>query len=298
MPVFSAPLGGPAAPRGRGGPGASPSSGPAAAGGRDPAASMSLLNQLLRNPLDAGYHAYSKDAADARVPAWRKALLLLLAAALGLACTLAVRDLRAPGADAVQQTLLDQARAQMATVQSLDADVTALSAQVRAAAGDAGPDEAALAPGVALAASTTPVDGPGLLVTLDDRRDTGLDSPVADGAVSDQDLRVVLNALWSGGAEALSVNGLRIGPGTFVRTAGSVILVDVTPVQAPYEVAAIGDANDLSIALVRGAAGDYLSTAQSLRGITVRSRSSSSLPMDALDAPVGGRSTTTDSSGG
>ena len=51
---------------------------------------------------------------------------------------------------------------------------------------------------------------------------------------------MVVNALWAAGAEAISVNGQRIGPDTFVRTAGSAILVNVTPVSSPYEVAAIG----------------------------------------------------------
>ena len=92
---------------------------------------------------------------------------------------------------------------------------------------------------------------------------------------------MVVNALWAAGAEAISVNGQRIGPDTFVRTAGSAILVNVTPVSSPYEVTAIGDSNALSVALVRGATGDYLS-AQSVSGLTVSSKVSQSLSMEAL----------------
>jgi len=106
---------------------------------------------------------------------------------------------------------------------------------------------------------------------------------------------MVVNALWAAGAEAISVNGQRIGPDTFVRTAGSAILVNVTPVSSPYEVAAIGDANALSVALVRGATGDYLSAAQSVTGMTVSSKVSDNLQMEALTltdshyaTPVGG----------
>ena len=90
---------------------------------------------------------------------------------------------------------------------------------------------------------------------------------------------MVVNALWAAGAEAISVNGQRIGPDTFVRTAGSAILVNVTPVSSPYEVTAIGDSNALSVALVRG---DYLSAAQSVSGMTVSSKVSQSLSMEAL----------------
>ena len=101
-------------------------------------------------------------------------------------------------------------------------------------------------------------------------------------AVRDQDLAMVVNAMWGAGAEAVSINGQRIGPTTFVRTAGSVILVNITPVSSPYVVSAIGDSNALSVALVRGNTGDYLSAAQSVTGMTVSTKVAPSLSMDAL----------------
>ena len=66
---------------------------------------------------------------------------------------------------------------------------------------------------------------------------------------------MVVNALWAAGADAISVNGQRIGPDTFVRTAGSVILVNVTPVSSALRVSAIGDSNACLSRLVRGATG-------------------------------------------
>ena len=84
---------------------------------------------------------------------------------------------------------------------------------------------------------------------------------------------MVVNALWSAGAEAVSVNGQRIGPGSFIRTAGSTILVDVTAISSPYNIEAIGNANELSLSLVRGSTGDYLSSAESLTGITLNAQS-------------------------
>ena len=126
--------------------------------------------------------------------------------------------------------------------------------------------------------ATTPVHGPGITVTLTDRSGPGKGS----GTVRDQDLAMVVNALWAAGADAISINGQRIGPDTFVRTAGSVILVNVTPVSSPYEVCAIGDSNALSVSLVRGATGDYLSAAQSVTGMTVSSKVSDNIAMEAL----------------
>lgn len=131
---------------------------------------------------------------------------------------------------------------------------------------------------LALQSATVAVSGPGITVTLTDRSGPGKGS----GAVRDQDLAMVVNALWATGAEAISINDQRIGPSTYVRTAGAVILVNITPVSSPYDVTAIGDSNALSIALVRGNTGDYLSAVQSMTGMTVSTKVSPSLSMEAL----------------
>ncbi|GAB3935599.1 hypothetical protein GCM10027614_10590 [Micromonospora vulcania] len=48
------------------------------------------------------------------------------------------------------------------------------------------------------------------------------------------------NALWSAGAEAVSINGQRLTATSTIRSAGEAILVDFRPVTGPYEVSAIG----------------------------------------------------------
>jgi uncharacterized protein YlxW (UPF0749 family) len=64
--------------------------------------------------------------------------------------------------------------------------------------------------------------------------------------VRDGDLQLVVNALWAAGAEAVSINGQRLGPATAIRFAGEAVLVDFRPVTNPYEVSAIGDPDTLS----------------------------------------------------
>ena len=99
-----------------------------------------------------------------------------------------------------------------------------------------------------LAAGLLPVSGPGLLVTLADAEPDADADPVggtaeADprGQVRDGDLQLVVNALWAAGAEAVSINGQRLGPTTAIRFAGDAVLVDFRPVTNPYLVSAIGD---------------------------------------------------------
>lgn len=87
------------------------------------------------------------------------------------------------------------------------------------------------------------VSGPGLVITLTDAPP----GPLPEGASPDdlvihqQDIEDVMNALWDGGAEAITVQGVRITSRTVVRCIGNVILVDGTSYSPPYTVAAIGD---------------------------------------------------------
>ena len=232
---------------------------------RDPAASMSLLTSLLNNPLDAGYVAHGPRESGAARTVMGRALVGAAALALGFASAITVRSLRSAHADAVKDQLRGQVAAQQSAVADLQGQIQSLSSSVASYAGQSG--AAGDAPALTLENSAQPVSGDGLVVTLADRAGrTGRGS----GLVRDQDIAMVVNALWAAGAEAISVNGQRVGPDTFIRTAGSTILVNITPVASPYSVAAIGDANAMSVALVRGATGDYLSSAQSVNCITVR----------------------------
>ncbi len=51
----------------------------------------------------------------------------------------------------------------------------------------------------------------------------------------------MMNALWSGGAEAMTVQDVRITSRTVVRCIGNVILIDGTSFSPPYRISAIGD---------------------------------------------------------
>ncbi len=257
--------------------------GPAGAGeGEDPAASMSLLNQLLANPLDLGYTHYEEPASGA-LKAWHKVLVVLFSIALGLASVTAVSALRAASEHDVADELRDQAKSRQFAVETLQSDLSALSARAnRTSSSNASAD---LAPSLALANSLKAAQGPGLVVTLKDSEAAPKNGTTA-GQVRDIDLNVVVNALWSAGAEAIAINDIRIGPGTFIRQAGSVILINITPIQSPYVVTAIGDANPMSVALVRGSTGDFLSSASSVNGIALTSAADSSLSLPALDLRV------------
>lgn len=101
--------------------------------------------------------------------------------------------------------------------------------------------------------------GPGISVTLDDSPlwedalhsgDKDLsDHDVNDYVVHQQDLEAVINALWAGGAEAMTIQGERVLPTTAVRCVGNVLLLRGRQYAPPYTVAAIGPINDMKRSL-------------------------------------------------
>jgi len=88
-------------------------------------------------------------------------------------------------------------------------------------------------------AGLTEVEGPGIVITLNDGKDR-IDAPLVDMIVHDTDVLKVVNELWNAGAEAVSVNGNRVVTGTNFRCVGSVILVDSVKIATPVVVQAIG----------------------------------------------------------
>ncbi|GII22203.1 DUF881 domain-containing protein [Planosporangium mesophilum] len=89
------------------------------------------------------------------------------------------------------------------------------------------------------------VHGPGLTVRLNDapRRPDGsrpAGSP-DDLVVHQQDVQAVVNALWSGGGEAMSIMGVRVISTSAVRCVGNTLLLDGRVYSPPFVVTAIGD---------------------------------------------------------
>ncbi|WP_083431782.1 DUF881 domain-containing protein [Actinomyces urinae] len=96
--------------------------------------------------------------------------------------------------------------------------------------------------------------GPGVTVTLND---APIPEPLPEGVVADdlvihqQDIEAVFNALRSGGAEALSVQGRFVRADSKVSCVGNVINIDGKLYSPPYEIGAIGDAAKMRGALAQ-----------------------------------------------
>ncbi|MGI5150791.1 DUF881 domain-containing protein [Plantactinospora sp. CA-294935] len=211
-----------------------------------------FLTELFQNPLDPGY----ADAAERRrrsAPAtgWRRstprAVTLVTLVVLGLLLAMAYRQTVAaePSRSKARAGLVSQIKQREAETAALTERADRLRAEVlrqrdAALSGSA----AANLRNLEAATGLGRVRGDGLVVRVADAPEepdavTGAGGTNL-GRVLDRDLQDIANALWSGGAEAVSINGQRLTATSTIRAAGGAILVDFKPVIGPYEVSAIG----------------------------------------------------------
>lgn len=99
-------------------------------------------------------------------------------------------------------------------------------------------------------AGLTRLHGPGEMVSLRN----GKQGPAGDGntayLVNYEDLQDVVNLLYQGGAEGVAVNGRRISPATRIEGAGGAVVFDQgPPLQAPYQVVAVGNRAEMDALL-------------------------------------------------
>ncbi|WP_082812653.1 DUF881 domain-containing protein [Cellulomonas timonensis] len=103
-----------------------------------------------------------------------------------------------------------------------------------------------------VAAAKMPVTGTGLTVRLDDAPVRTSASVDADSlVVHQQDIQAVMNALWAGGAEAMTLMGQRVISTSAVRCIGAVVYLHGLRYSPPYTIEVIGDPARLQAALAK-----------------------------------------------
>ncbi len=103
------------------------------------------------------------------------------------------------------------------------------------------------------ATGLTAVEGPGVRVTLTDAPRTGDDPDIDPNllVVHQQDIQAYVNALWAGGAEAISLQGQRLMATTGIKCVGNTVVLDGVPYSPPYVIEAIGDTRGMNGAMDR-----------------------------------------------
>ena len=86
--------------------------------------------------------------------------------------------------------------------------------------------------------------GPGVTVTLSDAPADLINSTTGDLnllVVHQQDIQAVVNAMWKGGATAVTIQGQRVVSTTGIKCEGNSVTLQGVPYPQPYEITAVGN---------------------------------------------------------
>lgn len=101
-------------------------------------------------------------------------------------------------------------------------------------------------------AGLVPRSGPGLSITLSDAPEDVINSTTGDVnklLVHQQDIQAVVNALWKGGATAITIAGQRIVTTTGIKCEGNAVQLQGVPYPQPYVIEAVGEPGALLTAI-------------------------------------------------
>ncbi len=215
-------------------------------GDRRTPSSWELLEQVSATSLDDDYGRVAARRGGHGSGSRRRPQVLGAVALVGLGLLITVTALQTRSAGPVdaqeRSTLVRQIHDREADISRIADRSDRVEAQVGRLQGDAeqiGILGDALLDSLTVARLVTgavPVTGPGVRIVADN----GSDSEGA-GAITDNDLQVLVNGLWEAGAEAVAINSNRLGSLSAIRTAGRAITVNYNSLTPPYVITAIGD---------------------------------------------------------
>ena len=178
-------------------------------------------------------------------------------------------------------------------VREADADdlrETVAGIAAEAAAEDSRVGAAAAPPELEVAAGLVPVEGPAVTVSIDDApRRAGrpaLSDDPDDLVVHEQDVQAVVNALWAGGAEAMTLMGQRIVSTSAVRCVGNTVILHGQVYGPPFVVTAVGEPDALRDALDSDPGVAFFRTFVDRFGLGYDVRTSRSATLPAYDGPL------------
>ncbi|AWB92451.1 DUF881 domain-containing protein [Aeromicrobium chenweiae] len=231
-----------------------------------------LLEQIADTALDDDYYVV-RSGPGAQHRQFNTVLTGVVMAVFALLVAIAAIQTRSdrPATERERATLINSIDARKKTLASREATAVRLRGEVQDLQGRVDGFDPAYQE-LRLIASDVAATGPGITVrvspnTFDDR----------EGQIRDRDLRILVNGLWYAGAEAVSVNGNRVGSLSAIRFADSVIKVNYRGIAPPYVVKAIGDKDTLAERFEENPAGRYWKRRQKDAGVSFAVTRSSDL---------------------
>lgn len=193
-------------------------------------------------------------------------MVFLICAAVGIGVTSIVQVLHQDPRQKVREKLIAQIQTTHQRSDDLQKSVTDLRTQIDTLTGQVGAQAGnQTSSNSDIVNGSVAVHGPGVTVTLTNpmMNKDSKDKNAQARPITDADLQWLTTQLWSAGAEAIAVNGIRIGTQTSIRLAGQTVLVGTDSIESPYKIEAIGDQTRLANSFNEAGAKEYL---KKLRG--------------------------------
>lgn len=218
---------------------------------------MPLLTLITQQSLDEDYLQAAErriTRGDAEPPARsprRTAAVVAAVAVFGVLVTTAAvqTSQNADVEDAGRASLIEQVLAQRDAVASLQDQNVVLRDEIAALDDRLAATDSALRSvqsdneRLAVRTGGTAVRGAGVRLTVDDPEQ-------GEERIRKEDLFLLINGLWEAGAEAIALNGYRLGVLTSINNSDVAINVDSSALLPPYTLLAIGDVRTLGADLL------------------------------------------------
>lgn len=219
--------------------------------------SLRLIDDLVNRPMDPLFSdSRLVPHSTSAVSVWTtRVIVFVICVAVGFFGCLFVQQLHTDPRREVRLSLASDLEGQTARFDELTGQINDLRSQVDEQSRNlANVYQSETQTQDDMANGVLPVEGEGITLTLAnpiaaDGSTSGASSSEQIRVVTDADLQQWVSLLWQSGAEAISINGYRLGVQTSIRTAGQTILIGVNSIESPYVIEAIGDRDALASAV-------------------------------------------------
>jgi uncharacterized protein YlxW (UPF0749 family) len=236
-----------------------------------------LLEQIADTALDDDYYVVraGEQAPSRKFNTPLTALVLAAFALLVMVAAVQTRNDR-PATERERSTLISDVAARKELQATREATAERLRKEVADLSGSVDRFDPAYQ-NLRLEAGDVAATGPGITVVV---------SPSTlgntDGSVTDDDLQILINGLWYAGAEAVAINGERIGSLTGIHFANGAINVNFNNIAPPYTVVALGQSDSLLQRFEHNPAGRYWASRQKDAAVQFGVTPSSDLSVPAV----------------
>ncbi|AXT84992.1 hypothetical protein C6I20_07190 [Aeromicrobium sp. A1-2] len=247
-----------------------------------PTQAEGLLEQIADTALDDDYYVV-RTGTYAQSREFNTVLTAIVLGVFAVMVSMAALQTRSdrPATERERNGLINDVAARKSLLSSREAAAAKLRGQVETLSASVDRSDPAYV-SLRLLAADQAAQGPGVRVVAT-HSEVGVDNDrfTEAGRITDTDMQRLVNGLWYAGAEAISINGQRIGSLTAIHSVDGIINVNYNDIGAPFTVLAIGDGKSIMQRFDDNPAGRYWAERKKNAGVQLTMTPSSDLSVSA-----------------